>query len=147
MRRMSRRHRSYLKNVRRSFRYSITSFSLRGCDSASGNSIADERGTQATSLDSWSISSSPDWISAAYTNVNSCRFSPSNGTTRLRRADGLGSSRGDPPFRGPRQRANHRYDGLWRASSSKRYTQCRFPGVAAQATCSAHIVQEHSSRF
>jgi hypothetical protein len=66
-------NRSYLKNVRRIFGYSITSFSLRRCESASGSSTADERGVQAASLDSSSIFSSPDSISAAYTNVNSCR--------------------------------------------------------------------------
>jgi len=58
-------HRIYLKNVRRSLLYSITSFSLRRCDSASGNWIADEIGTQATSLDSLSIFSVPESTSAA----------------------------------------------------------------------------------
>jgi hypothetical protein len=40
------------------------SFNLRRCDSASGTSTADERGSQAASFDSWSIFSSPDSISA-----------------------------------------------------------------------------------
>src|SRR6516225_6428504 len=56
--------RNHLKNVRCcSFLYCITSFSLRRCDSANGNSTADERGAQAASLDSSSIFSSPDSIS------------------------------------------------------------------------------------